>query len=330
MAEGESILLYTDEGSDRQLVEALTVAARSLGMIAEELCLRQYSTLEDQIQALRERIKQGNYNVLCELSRQYFYPSGIWEESVRAGRRVYCTGPIDSDCFRRCISDINQQALMDMGQSLGELLHSADTVKITSPAGTHLVGRMQPSGMYEKALAKLPTGSLPDRAMNRLGLGQRSAIWSSTGALRRQGGSTFMGGQLSFMTIPRSLHGQAIVDGYQWPPTELGRLKKAARLKVRKGRVTEMENCPELARWIHGHQTCVEHICFGFNPGADLEGSLTEAERAYGHINLGFGKYPYHTDSVIMRPSVWLDDELILEDHHFVHPELRAIERELH
>lgn len=326
LEEGESLLLYTDAGSDRRLVTGLAGAGASLGVDVEELDLVGFATLEHRIAALRGAISRGNHDVLCELSRQYFYPSGIWEECVRAGRRVYSAAGIDVDVFRRCISNVDQQALREMGNALGALLVSAGTIRVTTPPGTCLEARMQPSGVYETVLCAL-AGSMFGRALRKAGIDQRPIIWAATGFPQRRGGATFMGGQLSLTAIPRSLNGLAVVDGYQWPPAELGRLPRPLQLEVRRGCVTSIEDSPALSRWLQDRDTAVEHLCFGFNPGAGLDGSLTEAERAYGHVNLGFGRYPFHTDGVMRQPTVWFDDELILENHRYIHPDLVEIEQ---
>jgi hypothetical protein len=54
-----------------------------------------------------------------------------------------------------------------------------------------------------------------------------------------------------------------------------------------------------------------------------LSGRLGEAERAFGHFVIGFGAYPFHTDSIIKNPTLVLDGSVVLENHDFVHGDLK-------
>jgi leucyl aminopeptidase (aminopeptidase T) len=333
MEVGDSLLVYIDGGSDASLAESIVATARAMGMVADSMPLQRYSDLSAQTAALRAAIQRADYRVLCELSETYLYPSGIWAEAVRAGRRVYSAGPIDAECFQRCITSIDYSALAAMGDAIKQLVSRARNVRVTSYAGTQLTCRMQPHGTFEKLLNLPAEGSLPDRLLFRMGMAQRPFVWSPTGTLRRQGGSTFMGGQLSFRPVPRSLNGTAIIDGYQWPPNELGRLRKPLALRIERGEVTNIGGdtgaATLLESWLENRDRRVEHLCIGYNPGAGIAGSLTEAERAYGYINLGFGTYPFHTDGVMISPTLRLDDQLILDKHSFCHATLTPIEQDL-
>jgi 2,5-dihydroxypyridine 5,6-dioxygenase len=333
MEAGESVLIYTDSGSDAGLVAALQESAQGLGMQADLLALEGFSDLLAQIQALRDKIESGDYPVICELSARYFYPSSIWEDAVRNGRRVYSAGPLDAVSFLRCVGLVDQGKIMEFGELLEQVISRAQWVHISTPAGTDLTCRMQPIGVFEKLLCSLKEGSLTDRALAKFGLGQRSIVWSPSGVLKKRAGATFLGGQLAFRAIPHTLRGTAVIDGYQWPPTDLGKLEVPLILQVKRGRVVDIDGCPlaslRMKQWLGDRDKTIEHFCIGFNPGAGLSGSLIEAERAFGHINLGFGKYPHHTDGVMTHPVLRLDETLVLENHSFIHPDLAALERQL-
>lgn len=131
MEEGESVLIYTDSGSDPNLVVALQKSAKSLGMRADHLSLEGFPDLTGQIQMLRDKIESGDYQVLCELSEQYFYPSGIWEDAVRKGRRVYSMGPLDAASFLRCIGLVSQHNLMEFGDLLKQVISQARQIANT-------------------------------------------------------------------------------------------------------------------------------------------------------------------------------------------------------
>ena len=84
----------------------------------------------------------------------------------------------------------------------------------------------------------------------------------------------------------------------------------------------------------------VAHFCFGFNPGAAISGKILEDERAYGVFVTGFGSQmasfkggftlaKSHIDGVTLKPTVYLDGELIEKDGRFVHPKLAALDERL-
>jgi len=142
-----------------------------------------------------------------------------------------------------------------------------------------------------------------------------------------------MGGQLAFQGIPETIEGTAVIDGYLWPPNEIGHIDVPIVLKIKKGIVIKINGCPLkskiLNRWLEGKDKEIQHFCIGFNPGAELSGKLMEAERVFGHIAIGIGKYPFHTDGIAKNPSILSNDEIIEQDGSFIHKELSVLEREL-
>ena len=54
-----------------------------------------------------------------------------------------------------------------------------------------------------------------------------------------------------------------------------------------------------------------------------------EAERVFGCIAIGIGKYPVHTDGVIKNHSIEVDKQVIEENGSFVPEELLSLEGEL-
>lgn len=327
----ESLLIYTDCGSDNELAHTMLHTAAGLGVNAELFSLDQWPDLDSQTEALRDKIRSGGYHCLCELSEQCFYPSGIWEESVKAGRRVYCVGPVKPDSFIRCIAAPEPTTMRSFGARLRKLLVEANEIEIRSAAGTKISARMHAATAIGNTLASVQPYSLPGRALSKVGLARRSTIWAPDGQLKKTGGSTFMGGQLAFRPIPASLSGVAVIDGYQWPPGELGRILQPLTLEISKGQVVDIGGCTSsssrLVEWLGNREKKVEHFCIGFNPGAGLDGTLIEAERAFGHLNIGFGRHPYHTDGVMISPEMHLDGDLLLKDHSFQHPGLNTLEQ---
>jgi len=114
------------------------------------------------------------------------------------------------------------------------------------------------------------------------------------------------------------------------------------KLKLEKGIIKEVLGGREadiyrkwLASFNHPNMYNLAHYQYGFNPGARLSYQVGESERVYGCHDFGIGSSvfgapaPAHSDGVVQRPTIWLDEELIEKDGEFVHPELAEIEKEL-
>ncbi len=138
---------------------------------------------------------------------------------------------------------------------------------------------------------------------------------------------------MAFQGISESIEGTAVIDGCLWPPREIGRLEEPIILKIRKGEIINIGGCSLkskiLDKWLNEKLKKVEHFCIGFNPGANLSGKIVEAERVFGAISIGIGKYPFHTDGIITSPSILQNGQLMELKGTFVQEELSMIEKKL-
>ncbi|MFT4825799.1 MAG: hypothetical protein ACI9J0_003733 [Cryomorphaceae bacterium] len=149
-------------------------------MFTEVLQLKGYNSLSGMTQALCDKIATGKFNAIIESSDQYFYLTPVWGQAIERGCRLFCTGPLNTDSFIRCIGEVNREQLADFGGILYELLFSARRVKLESNAGTHLTYKMN-------------AGSLPGRIMTKLKMTTMSTVWPPTGVLSSEGDATFLG-----------------------------------------------------------------------------------------------------------------------------------------
>jgi len=315
LEQGQSLLIYRDEASDEVTAHALQNCAKEIAVQAELIQLHDFSKLTDRIKALTEEIENRNYDAICELSAQYFYPTIVWKKAVEKGCKVYSLGAIDAASFIRCIGEVDQKKLYEFGLSLKNILEKARRVQIRSKSGTNLACKMNSTSFAAKIFSKIK-------------LVGRSKVWSPSGILKEHASTTFMGGQVAFLGVPNTIEGTAIIDGYLWPPNEIGLIENPIVLKIGKGQVVSIDgDNPKskiLSKWLDGKEKCIEHFCVGYNPGARLSGNIVEAERAFGHIVIGVGKYPFHTDGIIKHPELIVDDTVIIQNNSFVHDSLQV------
>lgn len=325
----EDVLLL--EPGERCLVYAEANVASAAGRLQREATAHGFPTdliqlhepvdLPRWVAQLEAALVPGRYRVVCEMTERYLYQTSAWGSAIRAGARVYGLGAMDEVAFIRCIGEVNHEGLHRFGLALQCIMEAARRVQIQAPGGTDLIMRMNGHGR-------------PARLVTRLLRREPSRVWPPSGWLRTDPSATFVGGQLAFRGRPSSISGTVVVDGYLSPPLEVGPLEDPVVLTVHQGRVTDIAGCPIsaplLEGWLQGDEKQVKHFCIGFNPGAQLNGTLMEAERAFGHLTIGIGQFPQHTDGVIRGARLVVDGETVMEHNQFSHPDLRAPAQALH
>lgn len=312
---GEKLLIYSDQGSDYQTAKVIQESAQQIGALTELFELNSRLKLPDMVRELTYKIEKGGFEVICELSEQYFYPTFAWKRALQLGSRIYSLGGVDADAFTHCVGNVNHNLMFQFGMALRGILKKAKTIQILTKKGTNIKFQINTN--------------LVSRFVSRLKRKQSPYVMYPSGTPIQSGQSTFMGGQLAFLGIPETIEGTAVIDGFLWPPKEIGRVDVPIILKIKKGSVIEIKGSKILNRWFEGQTKGIQHFCFGFNPGAKLSGKLMEAERVFGYITIGIGKCPFHTDGVIKNPSILSNDELVEQDGSFIHEELSVLERKL-
>jgi 2,5-dihydroxypyridine 5,6-dioxygenase len=320
LAPGDRLLLYADEADGNSTAAALQAYAGKANIATDVLPLQHLSSHQAMEAALNDKISTGNYTAVCELSVQYYYPSVAWKTAAEKGCRVYAIGAMDQDAFVRCIGQVDHQKMYEFGLLLQKLLRQSRSIEIRSEAGTHIVCSMNSHGLLPK-IGRL-TGVLPS-----------SQVWEPSGMLSSSNHATFMSGQVAFLGLRDSISGTVVFDGMVWPPDGLTGIAEPIILKIDKGDIKAVEGSPTgsaiLKKWLSGKSAFIEHFCFGYNPGARLGKNMVEAERAFGHITVGFGKYPFHSDGIMTRPTLVVDGQVMLSEQQYVHSELLTPSRKL-
>jgi hypothetical protein len=320
LGKGDSLLIYIDRAPEEVVAGEIQAYAKSIGIETEIFRLQGFSSLTVMVDALCEKITAGNYDAVCELSDRYFYPTRVWGQVVQKGSRLYSMGSMDAPAFIRCIGEVNHENLAVFSMELYRLLVKTRRVQLESTSGTRISFKMNAS-------------SLTGRILSKMKLTTMSQVWQPTGTLSQGGSATFLGGQQSFLGIPDTIEGTAVIDGYMWPPDEVGHLEEPIILEIERGHVVRISGNPAKSRilneWLEGREKAIEHFCIGFNPGARISSNLVEAERAYGHITIGLGKYPFHTDGVIKNPKLISNGAVLMENNAFMHEKLSVLANDL-
>jgi len=277
-----SMLLYGDEQSDPDALNSIDSAASAFGMRVDRLQLDPGCGQAEQSRQIETALQSRDYDVLCEASGQYFYNTPSWRLAHSKRIRTFGLGPLDCASLVDCVGRVDHHKVFFLAERIAQQIRNCGYLHIADRNGTELSVRFR--------------RPLSNQILSRLRISQPrySVVHQPTGFLSSAVNATFLGGQLSFLGYLPGTNGKLVIDGFLWPPKELGPLQEPVVLEIRHGTISRISGGSE-ARLFAERQPAserqLEHICIGLNPGASLHKSLMEAERAFGACNFGFGVY---------------------------------------
>jgi leucyl aminopeptidase (aminopeptidase T) len=308
---GQQVVITADTASDARVVEATAQSTYNAGGIPTVIW---YQTLPRPCMDPPAPVANAllKADVWIEYATAYSLYSPAYFAAIQAGCRYLAVTGMDVDMMVRTIGRVNYPALEQMKRRLYDISQAAETIHVTSPAGTDLTMKIDKAG--DPFFAPPPS----------------------------EGGYPIMlGGQSGFMAFHDSFEGTLVFDGCVWPPADIGVLRSPVTLRIRAGQIEGIEGAHEAAlfkRWLEGfddpRMLMMDHACYGFNPGVTKPtGRILEDERVFGCMQFGIGPSgkgaPSHTDGVALNPSVWVDEAQLEQEGRYVHPQLVELCREL-
>jgi len=320
---GETFVITAGTESDARVVDATARAAFSVGAkpmviwLASPLGVGRAADPMLPLDALIGALKGADAWV--EFNNQWLLYSTAHTVAMKENARLrhLCLVGMNVDMMVRCIGRIAHPKLKAFLERAVEILRAAETIRMTSPAGTDLSFR---------------------NAEGR-------------GALTRDGyadrpGTYMMSGFIAWSPDLDSIEGTLVFDGSIVPPC--GLLTEPIRTTIEGGRIVGIEGGAQ-ARQLEAHLDAFDHprmrrlahASFGFNPGARLTGDIVEDERVWGCTEWGIGHVgiqlippdgipaPSHTDGQSLDSSVWLDGVPFMEEGRILHPGLRELAESL-
>jgi len=296
----ESFLVVTDENM-KLLAEALFEVGKKNSRAAFFLIMPELTVNGDEPPNQLIDIMR-TVDLVVAVTTKAITHTGPRHQATKGGVRVATIGEMDEEAFCRNMSaDIDR--VVDTTEALYDKFFDVHEVKITSDAGTDL---------KMKIMGRKPL--------------------KSTGVLRLLSNwGNLPSGEVYIAPIEEETNGVIVIDG---SAAELGLIKHPITLEILDGSIVDISGkgaetkaFTELVNRydIEGRTVC--ELGIGTNYKSEMSGFIQEDEKVLGTCHFGFGNNfsfggsltpPAHIDVVIMKPSIWFDNVLIMENGNLI------------
>lgn len=320
--EGENLLITIDSISDFRVAEEMAKAGEAIGakvMVAWHSTPKGYGKATDPYLPSSLIAACPETDAWIELNNQWLLYGSPWQAAVTNGRtRNLMLGGLSTDQLIRCIGEVDIPAQVAFQDKVVELTRAAKTMRITNAAGTDVSFDNDP----DRPFANEHVADTP--------------------------GGHFLTGQIGWAPSEPTINGTMVFDGAisGGGEADIGRVSEPVTYQVENGRIKAIEGGREakiVEKWFEGlddeRMYTSAHVCYGFNPNAELGFTTTEDERIWGCTEWGFGYQgpmysggeprdaASHIDGVSLACTVTIDGEPVIEDGEVVHPELVDLAR---
>ncbi|MDE0392119.1 MAG: aminopeptidase [Rhodospirillales bacterium] len=297
---GENVAIAIDDHSAMEMVRALADVAASAG--AEWAILHQPSRPPERKNELGPIVEAAfeKTDVLISLTGSGGAPAyAARVKELLEAKRIRTMSMVMRDLanFTSGGALADYRTLHAEGQALASIWAAGHTMRITTEAGTDIAA---------------PIGS--DTVVIECGY----ATEPGTNA-------AFSDGEVSSRPLEGEAEGVIAIDG---PGTGIARPASPIRVEVWGGRAVSVSGeGPEAAHLRHILETVpdadnVAEFGIGLNGASLRNGSFQEEKKARGNVHIAFGdniyyggtvRCPVHLDMVVYRPTVRLDDRMLVE-----------------
>ncbi len=315
--DGESLLITIDSVSEFRVAEEMAKAGAAVGakvMVAWHTTPKGYgkATDADLPTPLHEACPAAD--AWIELNNQWLLYGTPWQRAVTNGRtRNLMLGGLSASQLIRCIGEVDIDAQIAFQEKVVEITKRSSTMTIANAAGTDVEFENDPDRPFaNEHIADTPGGH-------------------------------FLTGQIGWAPKESSINGTLAFDGAisGGGEADIGIVDEPVIYEVEEGRIREIRGGNDaqiVKRWFERlddpRMYLAAHVCYGFNPNAQLGFTTTEDERIWGSTEWGFGYQgpmysggeprdaASHIDGVSLACTVTCDGEQVTMDGEVVHPEL--------
>lgn len=292
---GEELLIVTDD-SRLNIGTALYEGGKELGCESMLLVMteRELSGQEPP-RVVAEAMKAADI-VVCPTAKSLTHTNARIE-AAKAGTRVATMPGITESMFSTGAMTADYAEVEVLTNKITELLHTAATATIEKD-GCRLVLDLQGRrGIPSPGVYRLPgqCGNLPS-------------------------------GEAYIAPLENGSNGEMVIDGSM---VGIGKLTSPLRVTVKDGKLQSITGeKSELVQVLLDNErnATLGELGIGTNTTAILNGVILEDEKVYGTVHIAFGtntsfggtnKADCHMDGIILNPTLYLDDKLVIDHGKF-------------
>ena len=289
--QSETVLVITDDSTE-EIGNIFYMA--SAGISCESLLMKMKDRKcagQEPPQAIAEAMKYADV-VLCPTKMSLTHTNARIE-ALKAGARIATLPGIDMELFEAGALQADYIQIEERSEQIAGYLTAAERAVL-----------------------------IKDQYRLEFGLGGRRGI-ASTGRYRRPGScGNLPSGEAYIAPVETEVNGSMLIDGSM---VGIGVLEEPVLVEINSGEFTNL--CDTLFQKIEvlnglAANRIVAELGIGTNDKARLTGNILEDEKVMGTVHIAFGtntsfggvnKAECHLDGVIVNPTLWLDDKLILD-----------------
>jgi leucyl aminopeptidase (aminopeptidase T) len=290
---GEFVLVITDQPL-RKIGYAFWEAAKEVGSEAMLLEILPRSTNGEEPPEPVAKLMKDFDVLIIPTSKSMSHTKARRDACETKARCATLPGIIEDTMIRTLNADYNEIAQRSI--KVADMVNGGKTAKVTTPAGTNI------------------TISIEGRTCH-----------ADTGLVHKPGDfSNLPAGEAYIAPVEGSANGVIMVDGAM-----IGKVKKPIKIVVKDGLATEISGdqaAKELEKMIEPFGEAgrnVAELGIGTNHKARIVGSVLEDEKVLGTVHMALGdnksmggnvSVPSHLDGILLKPTLWIDDKIIMED----------------
>ncbi|MEF2805314.1 MAG: aminopeptidase [Massilistercora timonensis] len=291
----ESVLVITDD-TRKEIGEALYQAACDLGCEGLLMVMKEREVSgQEPPKAVAEAMKAAD--VVIAPTAKSLTHTAARIQAAAAGTRVATMPGITREMFGKGAMTADYQEVEKLTARITDMLTQADKARIEKDGKVLEISLKGRDGVPSPGVYKEPgkCGNLPS-------------------------------GEAYIAPLEDGSEGEMIIDGSM---VGIGKLESPLHMKISGGKLREVtgdksENLGILLKNETNGTLC--ELGIGTNEAAILNGIILEDEKVYGTVHIAFGtnasfggvnKAECHMDGIILRPTLYLDDTLVIKEGVF-------------
>lgn len=293
---GESVLVITDD-TRVEIGQALYEASKELGCEGMLLVMKERELSgEEPPRAVAAAMKAADIVVVPTAKSLTHTNAKI--EAVKEGARVATMPGITAEMFSQGAMTADYTEVEKLTDKITEMLTKAETARIEKDSCVLEISLKGRDGVPSPGVYKKPgtSGNLPS-------------------------------GEAYIAPLEDGSDGEMIIDGSM---VGIGKLDAPLHMTISGGKLRAVigeksENLDVLLKNEENGTLC--ELGIGTNEAAILNGIILEDEKVYGTVHIAFGtntsfggtnKAECHMDGIIVKPTLYLDDVLVIDKGEFL------------